>query len=182
MGPSIFGFGVGVANERDRGWLQLKRAAPAPALSYIGAKLISTLIFSAVALAPLYAVAGFAGGTEMARETWIALFGVHVAAAIPFVLIGLTLGFIFSANAAVAIANLIFLSLSALGGLWIPISVLPDIIQRLADYLPSFHLGQLALHVAGQESVRSPTDHFLSIAVMTALFAGTALLAWTRQR
>lgn len=69
MGPSIFGFGVGVATERDRGWLQLKRAAPAPAVSYIGAKLISTLIFAAIALAPLYAIGGFAGGAEFTRAT-----------------------------------------------------------------------------------------------------------------
>jgi len=45
MGPAIFGFGVGVANERDRGWLQLKRVVPAPPYYYVGAKLVMTLIF-----------------------------------------------------------------------------------------------------------------------------------------
>ena len=31
MGPAIFGFGVAVAAEREKGWLDLKRVAPAPA-------------------------------------------------------------------------------------------------------------------------------------------------------
>ncbi len=31
MGPAIFGFGAGVANERERGWLNIRRVSPAPA-------------------------------------------------------------------------------------------------------------------------------------------------------
>src|SRR5579871_3219438 len=30
MGASLFGFGVGLANERGWGWLQVKRASPMP--------------------------------------------------------------------------------------------------------------------------------------------------------
>src|SRR3974390_1798134 len=30
MGASLFGFGVGLANERGLGWLQVKRASPMP--------------------------------------------------------------------------------------------------------------------------------------------------------
>ncbi len=37
MGPALFGFGAGVAQERERGWLKLKRAVPAPAFAYIAA-------------------------------------------------------------------------------------------------------------------------------------------------
>ncbi|MEM9234344.1 MAG: ABC transporter permease [Pseudomonadota bacterium] len=182
MGPSIFGFGVGVASERERGWFQVKRAAPAPALSYMSAKLVSTLIFASAALFPLYAMAGFLGGTELARMTWIALLGLHIAASIPFVLLGLTLGFTFGSNGAVAIANLLFLSLSALGGLWLPIFLFPEILQRVADFLPSYHLGELALYVAGQGSDHDPTHNLMAISIMTAVLAGTALLAWSRQR
>ncbi|RFB04651.1 ABC transporter permease [Parvularcula marina] len=182
MGPSIFGFGVGVATERDRGWLQLKRAAPAPAVSYIGAKLISTLIFAAIALAPLYAIGGFAGGAEFTRATWAALLGLHISAAIPFVLLGLTLGFSFPANGAVAVANIFFLGLSVLGGLWMPIFIFPEILQKVAQFLPSYHLGELALFVAGQGREHQPMENLTAIAIMTGVLAVLAGIAWSRQR
>ena len=108
MGPSIFGFGVGVANERERGWLDLKRAAPAPAVSYILAKVITTLIFAALAVAMVHAVAGFGAGVALPRTTWAALMGVHILSTLPFILLGLTIGFLLRSNGAVAIANLLF--------------------------------------------------------------------------
>ena len=39
MAPSLFGFGVGVAIERERGWLALKRVAPMPPGAYLLAKM-----------------------------------------------------------------------------------------------------------------------------------------------
>src|SRR5215467_3210154 len=40
MAPSLFGFGFGVAIERERGWLALKRVAPMPPGAYLVAKLV----------------------------------------------------------------------------------------------------------------------------------------------
>ena len=91
MGPSIFGFGISVANERERGWLDLKRAAPAPAASYILAKVITTLIFASLAVAMVHAIAGFGAGVALPRATWGALLGVHILSTLPFILNGLSL-------------------------------------------------------------------------------------------
>ena len=182
MGPSIFGFGVGVANERDRGWLQIKRAAPAPATGYIGAKLVTTLLFATTALIPIYLIAGFFGEVELNRSTWVSLFLVHLVSVLPFVLIGLTLGFSFGSSGAVAISNIVFLGLSILGGLWFPIFIFPAFLQKVAMVMPSYHLGELALWV-----VNAPGDHNSSvnaavISVMSLLFAGLAIFTWSRQR
>jgi ABC-2 type transport system permease protein len=183
MGPAIFGFGAGVANERDRGWLTLKRAAPAPGSVYIAAKLLTTLVFAAIALAPIYVVGALAGGVTLPPVTWALLFAVHLAAAVPFVLIGLAIGFSLPGNAAVAVANIVFLALAALGGLWMPIFLYPESLQTFASYLPSYHLGELALWIADAAPEESmPVRNGLALAVMTAVFAVVAGLAWARQR
>lgn len=181
MGPAVFGFGVAVANERERGWLDIKRASPASGASYIGAKLMSTLIFGALSLALIYTIGGFVGGVAMPRATWLAMLAVHLGGAIPFALIGLTLGFLFNANGAIAITNIVFLALSALGGLWIPVMVFPSAMQTFAHFLPSFHLSELALAVSGAGGDRPVAMHVAVIAIMTALFAASALWAWKRQ-
>ncbi len=181
MGPAVFGFGVAVANERERGWLDIKRASPASGRSYIGAKLASTLIFGALSLVLIYAIAGFIGDVAMPRSTWLTMLAVHLAGAIPFALIGLTLGFLFNANGAIAISNIVFLALSALGGLWIPVMLFPAAMQTFAKMLPSYHLSELALAVSGARGERPVMLHIAVIAGMTVLFAASALWAWRRQ-
>ncbi len=182
MGPSIFGFGVGVAAERDRGWLQLKQAVPSPAYSYVAAKIITTILFATLALMPVYLIAGFFGQVELARNIWFALFAVHLAAAIPFVLIGLCLGFSFQSGGAVAVSNIVFLGLSMLGGLWFPVFAFPSLMQTMAKFTPSYHLGELALAVVGAAGERASSFNVISILIMSILFLVLALWTWSRQR
>lgn len=181
MGPAVFGFGVAVANERERGWLDIKRASPASGASYIGAKLVATLCFAALALALIYAIAGFVGDVGLPRGVWFGLLATHLAGAIPFALIGLTLGFAFNANGAIAISNIVFLALAALGGLWIPVMVFPAALQRFATALPSYHLSEIALAVSGAPGERPVMMHIAVISGMTVLFACAALWTWRRQ-
>ena len=67
MGPALFGFGANVSSEREKGWLMLTQVAPTSGMNYILSKLLTTLLFSAVALLPVYALAGFEGGVSMER-------------------------------------------------------------------------------------------------------------------
>ena len=48
MAPSLFGFGVGVAIERERGWLALKRVAPMPPGAYLLAKMAMAMLFALI--------------------------------------------------------------------------------------------------------------------------------------
>jgi len=187
MGPAIFGFGVSTATERDKGWLTLKRAAPAPAINYITAKVIATIIFGALSLIGLYLVGGFLGGVELPRKVWGLLLLTHILATLPFILIGLSLGFLLNGNAAIAFANIIFMGLAVLGGLWIPIFVFPEIMQTMATFLPSYHLGEIALAVSGQpaapgQEAREIWGHLGMVLNMSIGLGALTIFAWTRQR
>jgi len=182
MGPAIFGFGAGVATERERGWLELKRAAPGSGTLFILSKLTTTLIFSALALLLIYLCASFGGNVALPTTDWFRLLAIHLMSALPFVLIGLVLGFTFGANGAIAFSNLVFLALAALGGLWIPVFVLPDFMQAIAKLLPSYHLGEIALWAAHAPGDRAVGHHFLLIAVTSAVLAALAFWRWQRQQ
>lgn len=182
MGPAIFGFGISVANERDKGWLALKRVSPATGGSYIAAKVLSTLIFASFSVASIYLVAGFAADVSFTRATWASLLMIHLFSVFPFILIGLSIGFLCNANAAVAVSNILFLSFSALGGLWIPIMVFPPAMQSFAHFLPTYHLSEIALAVSQTSGQGDISYHLLVIGVMTALLALFTALAWSKQR
>ena len=103
-------------------------------------------------------------------------------AAIPFALIGMTLGFSMNSNGAVAVLNIIFLALSALGGLWIPIFIFPELMQGFAKLLPSYHLAELALGVSGAGGEHNIGFSLIVIFIMTICLAVLTVFSWLCQK
>jgi ABC-2 type transport system permease protein len=182
LGPALFGFGAGVAAERENGQLALKRVAPLPLPAYLGAKLLTCLGFSLVVLVVLYALAAWGGGVALPRSRWAGLLLVHLAGAVPTCLLGLTVGLRLGSSGAMGVTNLLFLALAVLGGLWIPIYVFPQWMQGLALATPTFHLAGLALLVSGRTTTGQPFMHVLALAAFTVLFAVTASMATKARR
>lgn len=178
MAPALFGFGANVASERESGQLELKRLSPMPAGAHITAKLIATMVFSAIAIGLIYATSLLVG-VNLSPSQWVMLGAVQIAAVIPFALIGLGVGYRMGSKSAVAIVNVLFLAMAVMGGLWMPIAIMPEAIQTIAWGLPSYHLGELALMVVGRSDVANLWLHAGPLALLT--FAA-AVFAWTGQQ
>lgn len=177
MGPALFGFGANVSSELESGQLELKRLSPMPAGAHIAAKLGATIVFSVIAFAILYGLAMFAG-VKLHALQWATLAGVHAGAVLPFSLIGLGLGYRLGQKAAIAIVNIVFLAMAVMGGLWMPVAVLPEVIQTIAWALPSYHLGELALMAVGESDAANVWLHAGPLALITL---AAAIFAWTGQ-
>lgn len=182
MGPALFGFGANVSSEREKGWLMLTQAAPVHGAMFIASKLLTTVVFAALALLPVYALGGFLGDVTMAREQWILLFICHLMAVVPFSFLGLAIGFSFGSGGAIAVCNIAFLGLAVLGGLWFPISMFPSAMQTVALGLPSFHLAELGLWVAGAGGDRTPQYNLLAVGILSCVLGALALITYARQR
>lgn len=180
LGPALFGFGAGIASERETGMLALKQIAPLPVPTYLGAKLVTCLAFTLVVLVALYAVAAWGGSVALPRATWAALLGLHLVGAIPMCLLGLVVGLRFGASGAMGVTNVLFLGLAVLGGLWMPTFVFPGWMQALAVGMPTFHLAELALAASGRDIRGEPLVHGLALAGFTLAFAAAVALAWRR--
>jgi ABC-2 type transport system permease protein len=178
LGPGMFGFGAGVAAEREAGQLELKRASPMPSGAYVAGKLAASMALAALALLPICAVA-LGVRVSMPAWRWAAVVALGAVSAVPFGLIGLNLGLRLGAQGAVAAANLLFMVFGMLGGLWIPLSQLPHWMTRLAWILPSFHLGQLSLGLAG---VLPPKDVIAHLAVLFGICVLAIVGAWAAWR
>jgi ABC-2 type transport system permease protein len=178
-GPALFGFGAGVAVERESGLIELKRVSPLPAGAYVAAKLVAAGAMAAMALALIYGLAIFAG-VRLAPERWAPLVLIHMLSAIPYALFGFAVGMRLGAKGAIASANAMYLGFSILGGLWMPITTLPMWIQKVAWITPSFHLGQLALSAIGMPSQGSTAAHLIGLGLITIVAARLALTGWRR--
>lgn len=178
IGPALFGFGAGVAMEREQGRIELKRVSPLPPGAFVAGKLCAALSTTAAALALIYALAVFAG-VRLAPEQWVLLAAVHLGSTIPHALIGLGLGMRMGGKGAVASANGLFLGSAVIGGLWIPTAYLPHWMQGLGQATPAFHLGQLARGVVGADTIGQSWVHG---AVIVAITMAAAVWAWTGWR
>ena len=174
MSPGLFGFGVTVAMDRERGWLTLKRAQPMPAGVYVAGKLMMAMLF-AVIIFSIMAVLGLTlGGVRLPLNAWLLLFVVEVLGVMPFCAIGMFVGSLVSGQAAPAVANLIYLPMAILSGLWMPLAILPAVIGNIAPLWPAFHLGRLALAAVGQAPGASILPHVAALAAFTGVFLALA--------
>ena len=169
MAPGLFGFGVGVAIERERGWLALKRVAPMPPGAYLIAKMAMAALFALIIYVVLAAMAAGLGGVRLAGAQWLLLGAIAVFGVLPFCALGLLIGSRVNAAAAPAIVNFIYLPMAFLSGLWMPLSMLPGILSQLAPLWPAYHLAQLALGVIGQSSDGAAATHVLAVAGFAAV-------------
>jgi ABC-2 type transport system permease protein len=149
MGASLFANGAGVAAERGLGWMQVKRASPMPPFANFLAKFVVSLIFSTIIEISLLTLGIAFGGVHIDPLSAAKLVATLVLGAIPFCALGLAIGFFAGPNSAPAIVNMIYLPLSFLSGLWVPVDMLPKFLQHIATGLPPYHLAQLALDILG---------------------------------
>jgi ABC-2 type transport system permease protein len=173
MGPALFNFGVNVSQDRENGCLALKRLSPMPAFAYVLAKSGTALVFSGMITLALFILGALFAGVSLPAWQWLSLFATALLGTLPFCLLGLWLGLKISAKGAPAIVNLIYLPMSLCSGLWMPIFMFPDIMQKLAFIFPSFHLSQLALQVIGASQGFHPLLH-LTVLIGFSIVLGFA--------
>jgi ABC-2 type transport system permease protein len=170
MAPGLFGFGVTVALDRERGWHALKRAMPMPPGAWLAAKLAMAMLFAAVIFAIMAVVAIAIGGVQLAPSAWAMLFAVDVLGVLPFCALGLLVGTLLKGQGAPGLLNMIYLPMAFLSGLWFPLHVLPPLVGDLAPLWPAWHLGRLALAAVGQGASAGSGGHVLALVATTALF------------
>jgi ABC-2 type transport system permease protein len=180
IGPALFGFGVGLAMERQQGLLRLKRVSPMPISAYFVAKIAMSLVFGAVIFGLLSTVGVLFGDVSMNPGVWVGLLAVLLIGVLPFCALGLWIGSMANGQAAVAIVNLVYLPMAVLSGLWMPLFVFPQFLQEIAVIWPAWHLAQMALGVVGQIDGVPMLMHALVLCVMTALFLVLAALNMRR--
>src|SRR3546814_15679981 len=125
MGAGLFGFGVVVAMERERGFLAYKRALPMPPGAYLFAKMAMAMLFSMLISAAPAALAGTLGGVSLEPWQRLALLAINVASVLPVCAIGLFIGPLVGGQRAPAVPHLLYLPMSSLSALSLPPVMLP---------------------------------------------------------
>jgi ABC-2 type transport system permease protein len=145
MSPGLFGFGISLALERDGGLLTYKRALPMPPGAYLLGKMLMAMLAAAVVIGLLLVMGiGMAHVVITARQASLLML-TGVLGVLPFCALGMLVGTLIKGQGAPGVLNLVYLPMSFLSGLWVPMNELPKALQQLAPIWPSYHLHELGL-------------------------------------
>ena len=178
--PGLFSISASLALEREMGLMKLKRAQPAPAGSWLVAKIVSGMLFSTVAYLPMLAAAIITGKLPLPGGQIAAMSAAMIVGTIPFCALGLMVGALVKGSAAPGYANLIYLPGCYLSGMFFP---MPQSMYWQTPIWPQFHVKQFALHLAGITDLRFESLPMAIAAMLgfTVLFAGITVWRLTKK-
>jgi ABC-2 type transport system permease protein len=118
LGVVFFQFGVGIASERVTTWELYLRTLPVAPRVRVAARVCSAVVFAAAAAGAVVLVALATARPNLSAKHWAELCVVLLLGAVPFGLLGIAIGYVTRPRAALPVANLLYLPLSYVGGLW----------------------------------------------------------------
>lgn len=185
MSAFLFGYGVGVAEDRANPWTTYLRTLPVGPVPGTVARAATAMMFSFFALVPLFALGGFLTSALDAFATgdlpWWRIplsMAVFLLCGLPFLALGLTVGYLCTSKVAIAVVQVLFFPMAFAGGMMLPPMMFPDWLNILSLALPSRAARDLSV-----EALTGTGMHASSLAVIVAwtLVLG-ALAVWANRR
>lgn len=174
MSTAFTGQGIATGFDRRYGVLRFLSTTPLGKGGLIAGKILAVLVVLFLQVLVVAAVAGLLGW-QPRLEAWLPGLGLLVLGAAAFTALGLLVAGTVRPEATLAITNLLWILLGALGGIVVPADRLPSLLQGIVEFLPSGALGQALRDAFLLGSVPFPA--VLVLLLWTAL-AGAAAIRW----
>ncbi len=178
MSTSVFTYGIGVAEDRALPFDPYLRTLPTGPGPRLAGRVLNGTAFSLLGLVPPLLVAVLL--TEASAPAWRVAVGIALvmAAGVPFLLIGLTVGYLLSSKAAVAMAQVIVFPLAFAGGLFVPPDTFRGWLDTISTLLPSRAARDLVVPVVTGGAI--PSSALPVLIAWTVLFAALTAYAYRR--
>ncbi|GGP08614.1 ABC transporter permease [Nonomuraea glycinis] len=178
MSAALMSLSISVSQDREQPWNPYLRTLPAGPFPRFAGRILTTMGMMLISVIPVLVIAGlFTEATITVPRLLLGVAAVLVSS-IPFMLIGLFIGFAMPSKAAIAVSQILFFPLAIVGGLMMPLQVMPAFVETISRFVPSRGAGELVWWLAtGVEPKVLP----LVTLVIWTLVAGAAA-AWAYRR
>lgn len=176
MSSMILGFPTGVVEAREGGIYRSYKINGIPALSILVIPALSIGFHGLISSTIVAVTAGPLFEAAM-PVNWLALALISLLAVFTFSTLGMLIGVISSSSRAVVLwSQLIYLPSILLGGMMIPLSLIPEAFQKFSGLLPSTYAMQAFLGFAyQQETVIEPWVSILVLLTSGILALGLSI-------
>lgn len=145
MSNGLFSFGLTIAENREKPWDPYLRTLPAPGAARVLAQIFSTGLLGLVAIIPVIVIGGvFTEADASAVGIGFGLVALAVSA-LPFMLIGICIGYAMPMKAAIAVVQVVMFGLAFGGGLFLPPVLFADWLNAMSQFFPSRQARELVI-------------------------------------
>jgi len=142
---NLFNFGLTIAENREKAWDPYLRTLPASGAARILGHLIATGGLSLVSLVPLLVLGGLLTEATASPLRLLAGLGAVALSSLPFMLMGIVIGYSMPMKAAIAVIQVAFFVLAFGGGLFLPPQMFPGWLDALSMWLPTRHAREFTI-------------------------------------
>lgn len=178
MSNALFSFGLTIAENREKPWDPYLRTLPAPGLSRVLAQVFSTGMLGLAAIIPVIVIGGIFTAAEAPPLRILAGFVALAVSALPFMLIGICIGYSMPSKAAIAVVQVVMFALAFAGGLFLPPILFADWLNTLSKFTPSRQAREFVIWAVQGGELEWWV--WVGILVWTVLGFATALLLFRR--
>jgi ABC-2 type transport system permease protein len=169
-----------LVQERSIGWNRQLRITPLSGSAFLVSKVIAALAFAAMSIVITIVVATVFLHADLDPVRWLAAGAGIWCGVIPFALIAVLIGQYAKPSFAQPLFMVVFMGLAILGGLWVPLSIMPDWMGSIAHLLPSYWLnriGQMGAGATGAHGMLEPAMVLLGWTIVLG-----AVIIWRYRR
>lgn len=134
--------GAIVSVERALGWSRQLRLTPLRPPAYIAIKLLVAMTLGLISVVAVFVVSAIEG-VQLSISVWVLSGVLAWVGALVFAAFGLFMGYLLPTENVMQFLGLGLALLSFAGGLFIPLSQFPQILQDIAQWTPLYGLNQL---------------------------------------
>jgi ABC-2 type transport system permease protein len=178
MTTNLFQYGIGIAEDRAQPWNPYTRTLPAGPGPQLVGRVLCGLLLTYVSLTPVVVIAAVATEATVEPVRLALAAGTVIIVAVPFTLMGLTIGYALASKAAIAVAQVLFFPLAFTGGLLSAPGQAPGWVETIAPYVPTRGAVELMWATVGPFEVDRTA--MISFAAWGVVFAATAVWAYRR--
>ncbi|MFC4022134.1 ABC transporter permease [Micromonospora sp. GCM10011542] len=135
--------GGAVATERALGWSRQLRLTPLRPAAYVATKVATAMVLGLIAVVVEFGV-GAAAGVRIPVHVWLLAGLAAWVGSLVFAAFGLFVGYLVPAENVMQFIGPILAVLAMFGGLFVPVEVLPDVLQQAAKFTPVYGVGELS--------------------------------------
>ncbi len=147
MGSAFMTLGIRLVQERTQGWTTFMRVTPLPGYIYFFGKMFGQTVMHLLSIIFIFAAGVLINHVSLPISAWIYSALWILVGSLPFLAIGTLVGTMKRVDTASGVSNAIYLSLAVTGGMWMPMEVLPKLMQNIGKWLPSYNFGNGAWQI-----------------------------------
>ena len=147
MGSSIMTLGIRLVQERAQGWSTFIRITPLSDGVYFAAQMMGQTVMHLMSITVIFVAGAIINHVQLSAAEWL-LSGLWILlGSLPFLALGTLIGMMKKVETAAGVSNVIYMVMAVAGGMWMPLEIMPKMMQNIGHWLPSYNFGNGAWQI-----------------------------------